>query len=244
MELKISKPSHERVIKDVESSLTYAIRLYRYWLAQGKSNEEAMKKAVEYVVHLMRSSTPILFLARNEMIEFLSELKFACSEFLEELQKIKFEQQIETESRTKEKFIGGPYSKYLVPIYTVESDYPPGAQRGILDLGPIFGEGVDIGFRYTYIYGEPFTFEKAHSHDYDQLLVFLGPSENIRDFDAEIEIALGEKGERYPITSNTLVYVPKGLIHTPFYFKKLSKPVMFINIFFGSTYHRKIFTSP
>ncbi|MCS7115119.1 MAG: hypothetical protein RMJ15_05155 [Nitrososphaerota archaeon] len=244
MELKISKPSEERVIRDIESSLTYTIRLYRYWLSQGKPKEEAMKRAVEYVVHLMRSSTPVLFLAPDEVVELLLELKSACSEFLEMLQKVKFERRTEAEGETGEKFVGGLYSKYLVPIYTVKSDYPPGAQRGILDLGPIFGEGVDIGFRYTYIHGEPFTFEAPHSHDYDQLLIFLGPSENIQDFDAEIEIALGEKGERYPITSNTLVYVPKGLIHTPFYFKRLGKPVMFINMFFGSAYHRKVFTPP
>lgn len=243
MELRISKPSKERVIKDVESTLMYAVRLYRYWLAQGKPKEEAMKKAVGYVVHLMRTSNPVLFLARDEVVELLLELKSACGEFLDELQKVKFERPIEA-GKAEEKTVEGPYSKYLVPIYTVESDYPPRAQRGILDLGPIFGEGVDIGFRYTYIYGEPFTFEAPHSHDYDQLLIFLGPSENIRDFDAEIEIALGEKGERYPITSNTLVYVPRGLIHTPFYFKRLSKPVMFINMFFGSTYHRKPYTPP
>ncbi|MEM2394764.1 MAG: hypothetical protein QXW82_06145 [Candidatus Bathyarchaeia archaeon] len=244
MELKISKPSEERVIRDVESSLTYAVRLYRYWLAQGLSKEDAVKKAVKYLVHLMRTSTPVLFLARDEVIELLSAFKSACDEFLEELQKVKFERQTEAGGKSEEKFVGGPYSKYLVPIYTVESDYPPRAQRGILDLGPIFGEGADIGFRYTYIFGEPFSFEAPHSHDYDQLLIFLGPSDNIRDFDAEIEIALGEEGERYPITTNTLVYVPKGLIHTPFYFKRLSKPVMFINMFFGSTYHRKIFTPP
>lgn len=244
MELRISKPSDETVIRDVESSLTFAIRLYRYWRSQGKTKEEATRKAVKYVVNMMASSTPILFLARERVVELFSELKSACDEFVEELQKVKFERPIEGGEKKEEKTVEKPYSKYLVPIYTVGSDYPPKAQRGILDLAPILGDGVDIGFRYTYIHGEPFTFEAPHSHDYDQFLIFLGRSDNIRDFDAEVEIALGEKGERYPITTSTLVYIPKGLVHTPFYFKRISKPIMFINMFLGSTYQRKIYSPP
>lgn len=240
MELRISELSEERLMKDIESSLMFAVKLYRYFLSNGDSSEEAMKKAVKNVVNMMVTSTPILFLARDRVVKLFYEMKNACDCFLEDLQKIKpgrhmvSGNKIEEESSAKRR-----HSKYLVPIYTVESDYPPKAQRGIIDLAPFFGDEVNIGFRYTYIFGEPFTFENPHSHDYDQFLIFLGSPENIRDFDAEVDIALGEEGERYPITSNTLVYVPKGLVHTPFYFKRISKPIMFINMFFGSTYLRK-----
>ena len=38
------------------------------------------------------------------------------------------------------------------------------------------------------------------------------------------------------INAATIVYIPKGLIHCPLNFKKVTKPVMFINIPLTSGY--------
>ncbi|MEM2514156.1 MAG: hypothetical protein QXU81_07555 [Candidatus Bathyarchaeia archaeon] len=229
--------SEDKVIKDFGQSLMYAIRLYKYWISRGELKEEAMKKTVDYVAYILKSSLPITFLAYDKLMEVLSDSKIIIEMLIEELQKVKIERSFETRGEKREETAGKRYNQYLLPVYTHEADLPPRAHRGIIDLGPIFG--INFGLRFNYVYGEPFVFERPHSHDFDQLLVFLGPPENVSNFDAEIEIALGDEGERYPITSNTSVYIPKGLTHTPIYFKRIGKPLVFLNMIFGAGYQRK-----
>jgi hypothetical protein len=60
-------------------------------------------------------------------------------------------------------------------------------------------------------------------HDFDQILCFVGgDTRNIFEFDAE-----------------TVVYVPKGLTHCPINFKKIGKPIIFLDITLASEYTRK-----
>ena len=63
---------------------------------------------------------------------------------------------------------------------------------------------------------------------------------NIRDFDAEIEIVLGEEMEVQTITSTSVVTIPAGLLHCPLRFKRLGKPVIFLEIAFEHSYQRVI----
>jgi hypothetical protein len=70
-----------------------------------------------------------------------------------------------------------------------------------------------------------------HAHDFDQFLHFYGAdSRNITDFDAVIEISLGEEGEKHLIAEPTVLHIPKGTIHCPLNFKVVNKPVIFMNI--------------
>jgi hypothetical protein len=70
-----------------------------------------------------------------------------------------------------------------------------------------------------------------HSHDFDQFLHFYGAnSMDITDFDAVIEMSLGEKGEKHTITEPTVLHIPKGVIHCPLDFKIVNKPVIFMNV--------------
>ena len=82
--------------------------------------------------------------------------------------------------------------------------------------------------------------EKPHSHDFDQFSCFLGGNpKDIRDFGAEIELFLGEEQEKHIINTTTVVYVPRGLVHGPLNFKKVARPVMFINVPLASKYIKK-----
>ena len=75
----------------------------------------------------------------------------------------------------------------------------------------------------------------------DQILVFMcSDSADSADFDAEIEFSLGEEQEKYIITKPTMIYVPRGLAHCPLNFKRIGKPVMFVNMIFGN-YTRLVF---
>ncbi len=51
-----------------------------------------------------------------------------------------------------------------------------------------------------------------HTHEVSEVLCFIGGNpENINDFDAEIEIVLGEEGKAYTIISTSVVFIPSAL---------------------------------
>ncbi len=78
---------------------------------------------------------------------------------------------------------------------------------------------------------EEFTEHGPHTHDGYQILCFIGGDlRNVRDFDAEVQIKLGEEGEIHTITSPSIVTIPPGLVHCPLTFKRIGKPILFLEI--------------
>ncbi len=81
----------------------------------------------------------------------------------------------------------------------------------------------------------------THKHDFHQLLYFMGGNPlDIRDFGAEIELSLGEEGEKPIIDTTTIVNIPAGLPHCPLNFKKIDKPIVFLEIMLASKYEKHI----
>ena len=77
-----------------------------------------------------------------------------------------------------------------------------------------------------------------HLHDFPVILSFFGgDGENIRDFDAEIWLYLG--GERQVITTPATVSIPAGLAHCPLIFKRVDKPVAWVEIMLTDGYERE-----
>ena len=73
-----------------------------------------------------------------------------------------------------------------------------------------------------------------------EFLIFLGQNPaSPRDFGAEIEISLGEEGEKHIINTSSVVCLPKGLIHGPISLNKMIKPVLFSVIYLAPDYIRK-----
>ena len=91
-----------------------------------------------------------------------------------------------------------------------------------------FGSKANLSMAWRYI-PEPMLFDRVpHSHRFDEFLCFLGGNlANIFDFDATIELYMGEEQELHLIERPTVVYIPAGLIHTPLTFKRAAKPVLF-----------------
>jgi hypothetical protein len=89
----------------------------------------------------------------------------------------------------------------------------------------------DCCFEYHPI-TKPFTMRPdSHKHDFDHMLCFFGGDpKNIRDFPAEIEFCLGEEQEKHIIDCNTIVSVPRGLLHCPLIFKRVDQPIIFLEI--------------
>jgi hypothetical protein len=99
---------------------------------------------------------------------------------------------------------------------------------------------TDFTIRWHYVTGPWLMEGEPHAHDFDQFSCFIGGNPmDIRDFGAEIELYLGEEQERHVINATTVVYVPKGLVHGPLNFKKVDRPVMFINVPLTSQYAKK-----
>ncbi len=97
-----------------------------------------------------------------------------------------------------------------------------------IDSARQFGTRTNLSMAWRYI-KEPMLFDRIpHSHPFDEFLCFLGGNlENMFEFDATIELSLGEEEEMYEIEQPTIVHIPAGFVHTPLTFKRIDKPVLF-----------------
>jgi hypothetical protein len=79
--------------------------------------------------------------------------------------------------------------------------------------------------------------EIPHSHDHDMLALFLGGNPlNIKEFNASLDMWIGEEGERHTVTSTSGVYHPRGLIHRQVDFQIVDKPFQEFHIFMSPEY--------
>ena len=85
---------------------------------------------------------------------------------------------------------------------------------------------------------QPLTFpHQAHVHDADEIFFIFGSNpQNYYDFDAEIEIYLGEEGEKHIVNTTSVVYIPKGLVHAPIAITKVNKPIQWMHVLFTPKY--------
>jgi hypothetical protein len=119
------------------------------------------------------------------------------------------------------------YEKYVVRKPFLPGS--PGREKFAINGTEHFPE-LGYWFRAFYV-AEPFVMEKPHTHDYDQVFHVMGTNpKDITQLDAEVEIYLGKEGEKVVITSPSIIYVPKGMIHCPVNFKTIKKPLMWINV--------------
>jgi hypothetical protein len=72
-----------------------------------------------------------------------------------------------------------------------------------------------------------------HAHKFDELFVFLGSNrEDPDDLGAEVEFWLGEKEdvEKFTFTTSTSIFVPRGLVHLPMFFRKIRRPLVLVTV--------------
>jgi hypothetical protein len=95
-------------------------------------------------------------------------------------------------------------------------------------------EGIDLSFAWGYrrqpgIWGGDGGV--GHAHPYGECLLFTGLDyDKPNSFDAEVEICMGEKGEKHIIDSPTVVILPPGFPHCPLITNKVDKPFGFMAI--------------
>lgn len=73
------------------------------------------------------------------------------------------------------------------------------------------------------------TLEKAHWHDFVEVLVFIGCNqEDPHDLGGEVSIWLDEKKE--VLTRSCIVFVPQGTKHCPIQFNRIERPIFFMTM--------------
>jgi hypothetical protein len=89
--------------------------------------------------------------------------------------------------------------------------------------------GANFTMGWSYITYSFVMVADSHHHDFEQFLFFLGHNpNNIVEFDAEIEFGLD--GQINSITYPACIHIPKGVQHGPLNFKRITKPVVFMDL--------------
>jgi hypothetical protein len=128
------------------------------------------------------------------------------------------------------------YGKYVTPAPIMKIPYVGYTWEGI--YGHQGEMKADCTLALFYI-TETFEEGPPHKHDAHQVMCFVGADlKKMSDFDADIEIALGDELEIQKITSPSVVSIPPGLTHCPLRFTRIGKPVLFIEIVLQNAYQR------
>jgi hypothetical protein len=94
--------------------------------------------------------------------------------------------------------------------------------------------GLDFHVTYgTYIAagGMGTEFDKSHSHDFDQIMVWMGADTGeMGDLGAEVEVCLGEEGEKYMVTTSSSLAVPRGMAHFPATINRMNRRFIYMEV--------------
>ena len=135
------------------------------------------------------------------------------------------------------------YQKQFIKLPTEDCPFSPledgtVAPRIHFDCIKSFGE-KNVSVAYSCITKPVLMEQTPHSHGFHEFLFFIGGNpRDINSFDAEVEMSLGKEGEKHVITSATVLHIPKEMIHCPLNFKRIGKPIIFMNVALTPEYKR------
>ena len=67
----------------------------------------------------------------------------------------------------------------------------------------------------------------THKHPFDQWIYLIGDTNNFADFDADIEMRLGDKIVK--INYPCYIFIPKNVMHCPLDITRVGKPFIFVD---------------
>jgi hypothetical protein len=126
------------------------------------------------------------------------------------------------------------YGKYVISkdIYRVIPEEYTGTS--LLSHNGELKADVSMGYHCV---TKPISFKETHTHNNPEILCFIGGNpRDITDFGAEVEMALGPEKEKHLITQTTCVSIPANLPHCPLDIRKVSKPIIFLEISLAGKY--------
>jgi hypothetical protein len=98
-----------------------------------------------------------------------------------------------------------------------------------ISVDSTLNNGIGCDFAFVGVTRPTVSEHPPHKHDVDEFLFYMGGDPaNILDFRAEVELTLGEGKDKevHTITSTSIVYIPRGLVHLPMKFIKVEKPIL------------------
>jgi hypothetical protein len=122
------------------------------------------------------------------------------------------------------------YKKYIVPARTNQSVFKQITVPQVNIFGGKDLEGLPFTMNWSLL-TQPFVMvEYPHTHDFNQVILFMGGDPlDVSKFEAEIEIYLGEEGEKQTIKAPSFIYIPAGLWHGPLNIKAVTRPIMYMD---------------
>jgi hypothetical protein len=130
------------------------------------------------------------------------------------------------------------YGKYLTTEVIKEDPRKEGSHVTSTRHLESFGGG-HLSIDSIYVTRPHLMITQPHKHEFPQYLSFFSANPtDAKDFDAEIEITLGEEQEKHIIKSPTAAYIPAGLLHGPLNFARIDKPVLFLDVAVTGKYSR------
>jgi len=132
------------------------------------------------------------------------------------------------------------YNKYIYKNLVKRSPHPE-ITAPIVSLKPNKETGgTDTSFEWSYITQPVVMAKRSKVENLERFLVFAGGDPlNLDEFEAEIEISLGEENKIYRFSEPRVVYIPSGLAHYPLTIKKVDRPLMMLEITSTQIYPRK-----
>ena len=83
----------------------------------------------------------------------------------------------------------------------------------------------------------PVSIELEHTHDYDEIIGFAGSNrKQPRDLGGEIEFWMD--GESYTLTKTCLIFIPKGVKHSPVVLKRIDTPIFMFESVNNTVYEK------
>ena len=136
----------------------------------------------------------------------------------------------------------GTYAEHWVERYApVDGKLPP-APEGFLTL-LLWIDGKRLkGAPYlesVWFRTDNDTGPETHAHDFDEFIGFFGTdTQHPEELGAEVRFFIG--GEMITFTKSCLIYIPRGLAHSPILVPKLNRPIIHFSGGNGGDYVRKI----
>lgn len=127
----------------------------------------------------------------------------------------------------------GKYDNLFIPMGEYEDENPQGKWiMKAMDSDTIEGSNYYVvhwimpGRQHPDPVGHP-----PHKHNEDELLFHIGTNpDDPTDLGAEIEVFIGEEMERHIINKACVMYIPAGLIHSPWTILKTERPWIVMQI--------------
>jgi hypothetical protein len=116
------------------------------------------------------------------------------------------------------------YDHLFNPEIIHETTYPPFKN---MIMHTLDNKNINFQIRFTHV-SVPFEgIEPPHSHEFDQIMLWVPCTDDLTAYDAETELYLD--GEKYIIDRTMSLYLPAGLMHCPIRHTRVGTPFFFVN---------------